>query len=162
MHRQVVGRQIGIGLAEVADADAFEDFLVGVVFVEDSHRFVIDGAEGDRRTGEDIDEAEFVVGKFFLTRFFAQVLVAAVDAEVIILHRTTVEVALDLFAADGAEEIHLFLRLGAFSERMDAEGFRHEDDGFDDFRLWSLKLRRKAISIFSSSKWKFCSTLKEE
>ena len=143
VHRQVVGRQIGIGLTEVADADVFEDFLVGVVFVEDSHRFVIDGAEGDRRTGEDIDEAEFVVGKFFLTRFFAQVLVAAVDAEVIILHRTTVEVALDLFAADGAEEIHLFLRLGAFSERMDAEGFRHEDDGFDDFPALVIEIAQE-------------------
>ena len=43
-------------------------------------------------------------------------------------HRPAVVVALDALTADGAQEAHLFLRLDALSQSMDANLLGHADD----------------------------------
>ena len=89
--------------------------------------------DGCRRISEHIDMACFFKDFFFCGSFEKEAFLSAVVHKGFIGHWFSHVVALDFFAAQRAEESCLFFCLHAFCQGMDGEGFRHEDEGAEDF-----------------------------
>ena len=98
---------------------------------------------GNGDIGHDIDEAGFIIDRFFTPRFLAILIVGTKKLYIFIRHGPAKVIALYLFTADLPQEVDLGLRFRPFGQGMDPQFLSHEDDGLEDAAALFIKIAQK-------------------
>lgn len=144
-HGVAHGLHVRVEFLLAARAGRREDLLVGLVLADDLGDVIVVLEDSDRGIRDDVDEPCRITGLFLRQRLDLPARLAAVLAQQPIRQWAPIVVALDLLAAERAQEIDVLLRLRSLSQHVDAHLLGHQDDGADDLAAVLVEVAQEAL-----------------
>ena len=144
-HRIALLLHVRIEFLKAAGAGRGEGILVSLILAEDNSAVLAVLEDGDRGIGDEIDEPCCIEGLLLWQGLDLPACLLELLAQELVRHRTAVVIALDLLAADSAQEIDVFPCLCTLCQHVDAHLFGHQHDGADDLAAVLVEVAQESL-----------------
>ena len=144
-HRIALLLHVRIEFLKAAGAGRGEGILVSLILAEDDSAVLAVLEDGDRGIGDEIDEPCCIEGLLLWQGLDLPACLLELLAQELVRHRTAVVIALDLLAADSAQEIDVFPCLCTLCQHVDAHLFGHQHDGADDLAAVLVEVAQESL-----------------